>query len=151
MSLLNVVSLDQMRARGAITEADVASLRRAFYEDGAIDRSEAEALFALNTACKTQDPAWADCFVEMLTDHIVNQTAPEGYLTVENAEWLVAQISADGRVDSKTELELLVNVLDKARWSPQGLVAFALAQVKHAVVEGLKYPIFLLSSLHHAQ
>src|SRR5581483_2329098 len=36
----------------------------------------------------------------------------------------------------KTELELLINVLDKARWAPQSLVRFALEQVKHAVVAG---------------
>jgi hypothetical protein len=39
-------------------------------------------------------------------------------------------------VDSKTELELLVTVLDKARWSPVSLVKFALEQVKHAVISG---------------
>ena len=136
MSLLTAISVDAIRARGTITDADVASLRRAYYEDGVIDIAEAQALFALNNACRVQDPSWADCFVEMLTDHLINQTKPEGYLTIENAEWLVNQITRDGLIDSKSELELLVNVLDKARWSPQSLVAFALEQVKRAVIDG---------------
>lgn len=136
MSLLNAISVDEIGARGAITDADVAALRRAFYEDGVIDTAEAEVLFVLNASCRIQDAAWADCFVEMLTDHIVNQAKPEGYLTIENAEWLVGHITNNGTVDSKTELELLVNVLDKARWSPQSLVAFALDQVKRAVIDG---------------
>ena len=38
----------------------------------------------------------------------------------------IERISRDGRVETKTELELLVNVLDKARWAPQSLVRFAL-------------------------
>ena len=136
MSILDAISVTDLCARGSIGEAEVSALRRAFYEDGKIDAVEAERLFQLNTACPVQDASWADCFVEMLTDHVVNQAKPEGYVTAENAEWLVAQICTDGVVDSKTELELLVNVLDKARWSPQSLVAFALAQVSRAVIDG---------------
>lgn len=136
MSLLNAVSVDAIKSRGAVTAADVLQLRRAFYEDAGIDHTEAEILFDLNDACSVQDPSWSDCFVEMLTDFVVNQAKPEGYVTIENADWLVQRISRDGKVESKTELELLINVLDKARWSPQSLVTFALAQVKRAVIEG---------------
>ena len=136
MSLLHAISVSDIRVRGTIVEADVLALRRAFYDDGVIDITEAETLFQLNDSCPTQDAAWSDCFVEMLTDHIVNQAKPEGYVTAEKADWLIANISRDGDVGSRTELELLVNVLDKARWSPQGLVAFALEQVQRAVIEG---------------
>ncbi len=83
-----------------------------------------------------QDPAWADCFVETITDYIVDQAKPEGYLTTDNADWLIERISKDGRIETKTEMELLVSVLDKARWAPQSLVRFALEQVKDAVVHG---------------
>src|SRR5207244_12359937 len=83
-----------------------------------------------------QQPAWADCFVETITDCLGEQAEPQGYLTSENAQWLIERIGKDGRIDSKTELELLVNVLDKARWAPQSLVRFALEQVKDAVLNG---------------
>jgi hypothetical protein len=136
MSVLDAISVAEICARGTITEADVSALRRAFYDDGKIDATEAAALCALNRTCTAQDASWADCFVEMLTDYVVNQDKPHGYVTAENAEWLAVQITTDGRINSKTELELLVNVLDKARWSPQSLVAFALDQVKTAVIEG---------------
>jgi len=49
---------------------------------------------------------------------------------------LTERVATDGRVESKTELELLVNVLDKARWVPQSLVRFALEQVRDAVLDG---------------
>lgn len=136
MSLLSTLSLDDIKARGSITEIDVQRLRRAFYNDGAISKDEAEAVFALHRACPQQDPAWLGCFVEMLTDHIVNQAVPEGYLTAENAQWLLSQIAHDGRVATKAEVELLVNILDKSRWSPQNLVTFALGQVRDAVISG---------------
>ena len=65
-----------------------------------------------------------------------SRPSPEGYLTADNAQWLIERIAKDGRIETKTELELLVNVLDKARWAPQSLVRFALEQVKDAVIDG---------------
>ena len=136
MGVLSRVSVSEIKARGSIKDADVLKLRRSYYDDGHITAEEADALFALNDACPVQDPAWADCFVETITDYIVDQTQPEGYLTAANAAWLIERVANDGRVETKTELELLVNVLDKARWAPQSLVTFALQQVKYAVVTG---------------
>ncbi len=134
MSLSNAVSFSAILARGTISNADVNALRKSFYEDGAIAADEAEQLFKLNDVCKVSDIDWADCFVEMLTDYVVNQVKPEGYVTAENATWLHARITSDGRVDSKTELELLINVIDKARWCPPSLVTLAMEQVKLAVI-----------------
>ena len=45
-------------------------------------------------------------------------------------------IAKEGQIGSKTELELLLNVLDKARWVPQSLVRCALDQVKEAIING---------------
>lgn len=134
MGVLSAVSVSEIKARGSIKDADVLKLRRNYYEDGSITAEEAEGILALNDACPIQDPAWADCFVETITDFIVNQAEPEGYLTQENAQWLIRHIARDGQIGSKTELELLLNVLDKARWVPQSLVQFALQQVRDAIL-----------------
>lgn len=136
MGVLSTVSISEIKARGSIKDADVLKLRRNYYDDGLITPDEAEIIFALNEACPVQDPAWADCFVETITDYIVDQAKPEGYLTTANADWLIARISRDGRIETKTEMELLISVLDKARWAPQSLVRFALDQVKDAVIHG---------------
>lgn len=136
MGVLGALPIAEIKARGSIKDADVLKLRRNYYADGEITPDEAEIIFALNDACPVQDPGWADCFVETITDYIVDQAKPEGYLTTENADWLIARISKDGKVETKTEMELLVNVLDKARWAPQSLVRFALEQVKNAVISG---------------
>jgi hypothetical protein len=136
MAVLSAVSIAEIKARGSIKDADVLKVRRNYYDDGIITAEEADAIFALNDACPVQDPAWADCFIETITDYLVEQAEPRGYLTAENAQWLIERIAGDGRVETKTELELLVNVLDKARWAPQSLVRFALDQVRIAVIEG---------------
>lgn len=136
MGVLGTLPIAEIKARGSIKDADVLKLRRSYYSDGEITPDEAEIIFALNDACPVQDPGWADCFVETITDYIVDQAKPEGYLTTDNADWLIARISKDGRIETKTEMELLVSVLDKARWAPQSLVRFALEQVKSAVLSG---------------
>jgi hypothetical protein len=136
MGVLSAVSVAEIKARGSIKDADVLKLRRNYYDDSRISAEEADAIFALNDACPVQDPAWADCFVETITDYVVDQAEPEGYITAANAQWLIERISRDGKVESKTELELIVNVLDKARWAPQSFVRFALDQVKEAVING---------------
>jgi hypothetical protein len=136
MGVLSAMSVAEIKARGSIKDADVLKLRRSYYDDGRITAEEAEVIFALNDACPVQDPAWVDCFIETITDYIVDQAKPEGYLTADNAAWLIEHISKDGRVESKTEMDLLVSVLDRARWAPLSLVRFALEQVKDAVVNG---------------
>ena len=136
MAVLSAVSIAEIKARGSIKDADVLKVRRNYYDDGRISAEEAEAIIALNDACPVQDPAWADCFIETITDYLVDQAQPEGYLTAENARWLIERIAKDGHVETTTELELLVNVLDKARWAPPSLVRFALEQVKYAVING---------------
>jgi hypothetical protein len=136
MSGLRSLPVDELLARGCIRDADVLKFRRIFYEDGIVAHDEAEILFKLNDACSANDASWAEFFVEALTDFVVYQTQPQGYVTADNVSWLIARISKNGIVDSKTELELAVNVLDKARWAPISLVKFTLEQVKHAVISG---------------
>lgn len=136
MGLLQYVAVNEIRARGNIRDGDVLKLRRAFNEDASISATEADTLFELNGTCSVKDPAWADFFIEAITDYVVNQAQPEGYIVADNAAWLMQRIAADGRVESHTELELLVHVLEKARWSPPSLAHFALEQVKEAVLTG---------------
>jgi hypothetical protein len=136
MSGLQALPIDEIVNRGSLRDTDVQLLRQIFYEDGIVSAQEAELLFKLNIACPVQHADWPSFFVEAITDYVVFQERPQGYLTSVNAHWLIDQVMHDGKVDSKTELELLVNVLDKARWSPVSLVKFALQQVKRAVIQG---------------
>ncbi len=136
MSGLKSIQVEEIIARGSIKDSDVLAFRKIFYEDGVTSAEESDILFKLNDACKVSDPSWAAFFIEAITDFIVFQAQPQGYVTADNAHWFIDRVSADGKVDSKTELELVVNVLEKARWAPVSLVKFGLEQVKHAVISG---------------
>jgi hypothetical protein len=136
MGALKSLPIDEIVQRGSIKDVDVLRFRSAYYCDGIISADEAESLFRLNEACTTQDDAWSDFFVEAMTDYLVNQALPEGYLTADDGQGLIERISKDGKIGRKTELDLVINVLDKSRWSPVSLSAFALEQVRRAVVDG---------------
>ena len=136
MGALKAFAIEEIIKRGSIKDIDVKALRAAFYEDGVIGLDEAQMLFSVNRASPVQDPSWTPFFIEAITDFIVNQAQPEGYLTRENASWLTSRVARDGRVESRAEFDLIVNVLERARWSPASLISFALDQVRHAVVTG---------------
>ena len=125
-----------LTSKNRITAEDVTMLRREVFANGVVTHGEAEALFALDQTARDKCPEWAPFFVEAVTDYIVHQEKPEDYISQENADWLIRAISRDGMVDSRTELELLVHVLEEAKSSPSQLSAYALEQVAHAVIDG---------------
>jgi hypothetical protein len=136
MSGLRSLPIEQIVNRKSIESVDVRSLRRIFHADGIVTAEDADVLFKINKACPTQPADWPGFFIEAVTDYLVFQERPQGYLTAANVQWLLTRISSEGRIQSKTELELLVNVIDKARWAPVSLAKFALEQVKAAVSNG---------------
>lgn len=125
-----------LAAKNRIQTEDVAMLRGEVFGDGVLTGEEAEALLALDESCEQKCAEWPAFLGEAITDFIVHQEKPAGYVSEENADWLVRHVSNDGKVDTKTELELLIKVIEAARSVPERLTAFALEQVAHAVIEG---------------
>ena len=121
---------------GAITPEEILALRREGWGDGQITHAEAEAIFVLDAALGERPPEWCDFLVEAIGEYVLNAWEPRGYVTDEQGTWLIAKVSADGRLDSMTELELLVRVLERAHNAPDTLKQFVLAQVERAVMSG---------------
>jgi hypothetical protein len=78
--------VEQVRATGVISPADVSAVRRALYgDDGTISLAEAEEMFALERVRRAHCREWSEMYVEALTDCVLNQQPPTGYLSAENA------------------------------------------------------------------
>jgi hypothetical protein len=123
--------------QGRIDAADVLMLRRRVFLKGVVTTADAEMVFVLNDRLQgATDESWPPFFVETLTDYIVFQAQPRGYISEDNADWLIARVSRAGHVDTVAELELLVSALERATFSPVRLVSFVLEQVKRGVIEG---------------
>jgi hypothetical protein len=127
-----VSSLRQKRDARA---QDVIALRLAVFDDAVVSPADAEALMALDECMSQPCPEWRAFFVEALTDFIVQQEQPRGYVDPANARWLMARIRRDATVKAN-ELELLVRVLETAVSVPADLQKFTLKQIRHAVLFG---------------
>lgn len=122
-------------ARGEVTDADVLALRQAIFGEIAVTPDEAETLFRVDEGTERRVAGWRMLFLEGLTDWLVRQQEPAGYVTDAQADWLIARIGADQRVRDGTELELVVRVLETADAVPASLAAFGLQLVTRSVVE----------------
>lgn len=123
--------------RRRIQIEDVRALRKFVYRDALIDRDEAEAVFDLAAANYPDCPEWRALFADVMSDWLVVQNEPEGFVSEEKADWLVARIGRSGRVASAAELEMLVVTMEKAQALPTGLIRFAIAQIRKAVASGV--------------
>ena len=125
-----------VKARATITAEDTLEIRRAVWPDGKIDPAEAEAIFDVNASVKGSAQDWVDFFAQAISTYVVWQQSPVGYVDDAKADWLMAKIDADGRVDSLGELELLVKILEDATNIPDTLKDYALRQIEQIVLTG---------------
>lgn len=134
MSALADFPFSVIAERGSIHDNDVAELRRSILDSDGVSAAEAEQLMALSAQCAVQAPEWAEAVRDVLVDFVVHRSQPDGYITQENAEWLIGALAPEGYLTSRRDLDLILAVMDEARWSPAILIAFALEQVRLAVV-----------------
>ncbi|MCB2061718.1 MAG: hypothetical protein KDE21_14480, partial [Novosphingobium sp.] len=127
---------EQAAADGAITPVEILALRREGWTSGRIEPSEAEALFVVNDKLDRHSREWSDFFVEALGEFIINGVEPTGYVDESQAEWLIGKIDHDGKLNSMTELELLIRLFERAQSVPDRLREFALEQIERAVLTG---------------
>ena len=134
MNTLNA-RLGDILKNNRVTDDDVLAVRREVYGDGVITPVEADFIFRINEL-GDKPQSWSELFVEAITSFLVHQTMPHGYINQANAAWLMARIDHDGIVETQTEIELLLRVLEKSRNATDSLEKYALEQVKQAVVYG---------------
>jgi uncharacterized tellurite resistance protein B-like protein len=120
---LNELKVDLL-ADGIIDAGEVARLKEVLYEDGVIDKEEADFLFEINDAVtgKDNDPAWEAFFIQAIADFLLKDEVSPGEIDADEAAWLVEKIGADGQVDG-TEKALLEKLQKEAKSFPETLAA----------------------------
>lgn len=98
-------------ADGKVDAAEVSALREMIMKDGQVDREEAEALFKINDAVSGGEncPEWKQFFVEAVGSHLLNDATSPNVVDGEEAQWLLAKVSNDGKVD-ELEKALLTHI-----------------------------------------
>jgi hypothetical protein len=123
---------------GEMTESEAHRIVNEIYSDGIVSRGEAETLFRLNETLSATNPEWGSRFREALTDFLITREAPEGWVTDEEADWLLEQVHNDGEHPCLEEIDLLIAVLRKADGVPETLAHYTLDAVMHRIIEAGK-------------
>ena len=110
-------------------------MRAEVWADGSVSAPEAEKLLEMN---RSVDPSaeWTNFFVEAISEFMLSQGEPRGYVTEDEATWLIRHVSQDGRVRTAAELELIVKLLEHADYAPASLRRFALSAIEQTVLTG---------------
>ncbi len=122
--------------RRAVTPEQVLDLRRNVWPDGHICRREAEVIFEINDTLESVCGEWRDFFAETMVAHMIEQADPRGYISEDDAAWFVSRVMQDGTIKGETELETLIQLLEKAVDAPVALEMMALGAIKDAVLNG---------------
>lgn len=127
---------DKAAVDGEVSIEEALSLRGSAWADGIVDAYEIAAIFDLNDHLRHRSPEWVDFFVETVTDYLLGNGLPKGYVREDDAQALIERIDGDGRVDSMAELALLEKICERAAALPDCLKAYALKQIEQAVLLG---------------
>lgn len=130
--------LAQLAAQKRVTGQDVLAARAVIYGDMTVSPDEAASLFRINDGVVDDCREWRELFVEAMTDYVVRQQEPRGYIDEAKARWLEEWIMADGKVRGDTELELLIYILEQAEQAPKALYQLALRHVRDEVLSNAR-------------
>jgi hypothetical protein len=106
-------------ADGIIDVDEVKELEEVLYEDGVIDKDEADFLFELNNAVSGNEnaPEWKDFFIKAITSFVLDDDQSNGEVDDDEAKYLYDQIKGDGQIDD-IEKALLENIKAKSKNFP---------------------------------
>jgi len=126
-----------LKHAASLGEAEVRSLRRLVYADDTISRAEATILLELEATLGPDAPKeWRQLLVEALSDHLVNQVRPAGYIADADAAWLIERLADASMLPGPGAFAMLLAVMERARSVPDRLAAFGLGVVAQVVLTG---------------
>lgn len=119
--------LTRIGQMGQMSREDAAERVNDVFRDGVVSREEAERLFDLASTLGEQSPGWDARFIEAIGDYLLLREAPEGWISDDEADWLIARIEASGAKTAERHVELLLALMRKADGAPPRLALYALS------------------------
>ena len=123
-----MANLDELKkdllSDGIIDVEEVETIKHKIYEDGKIDREEANFLFELNGAVTGKDnaPEWKELFIDAITAYVLEDQMSPDVIDEDEADYLYEHINGNGQIDD-TERALLENIKAKAKNFPEKLAS----------------------------
>jgi len=133
MASVNEILTDIL-ADGVLDNDEYMRLRKQIFSDGHISITEADMIFKIDTELKEKPEGWNEFFVNAITDFLIRQTLPVGFVDPIHATWLMERIDQDDRMDEATEEALLLSVLKFAENCPENLEVYTLNKIRQKIV-----------------
>lgn len=117
-----------------LDDSRFSEIRRQVFDDGKVSMEEADLIFKIDSEIMDLPQDWDEFFIGALTDFLIRQTLPIGYVDPIHASWLMERLEYDQNLSDETELELLLNILRLARDVPESLETYALSKVRDKII-----------------
>jgi hypothetical protein len=123
-------------ADGIVDADEVRAINNILYEDGKIEREEANFMFDLNDVVSGRENhySWKDLFIKAITDHVLKDEQSYGAVDEDEADYLIGRIKSDGKID-ETEQALLLKIVEKSTGACEKFQAFILESFKKIILE----------------
>jgi hypothetical protein len=121
-----------------IHAADVIALLREVYADGIATREEAEELIAFDHTLTEPTPGWSEFFAATIADHVTRRLAPAGIVDGEKASWLIGALSRGWHAATPAGFAAVLRVIESVQDVSSCLAAYAIWQLRSAVINGGK-------------
>ena len=131
--MADMQTITAVMSAGKITAADVKALEEKGFPDGITSQGDAEIVYRLDRDSADRDPSWNQAYVDWLTEYYIWRTEPAGSVSEEQANHLIPNLLADGRISGETELELLLNIVSWAHACAAGVGHLVLKVVWESV------------------
>lgn len=128
------VMMSRVARLGEMSEEEARRIVNQVYEDGIVSRGEAEALFRLNDQLTIADAHWKMRFTEAVKDYLLTREPPEGWVSEEEAIWLIKQVDHHGNRPSLEEIDLVIHILRFADGAHESLFDHALSTVSQRII-----------------
>ena len=120
-----------------VTPETALQVRRSIYSHEPLTPADMNIVFAVaRKAGPNACPEWTSLFSEALTDYVVHENTPPDYIPERKAQWLMSELTKSGGISTKAEFAMLIDVMTSAFGVPPSLSAFALNEIKTAIVSG---------------
>jgi hypothetical protein len=116
-----------------LSSQELRELRSQVWAEGSVSAEEAGKLFDMNRSVKPS-AEWTDFFVEAICEFMLSQGEPRGFVTEDEASWLLRRVNREGRIETHAELELIAKLLERAEYAPTSLRRFALGAIEQTVL-----------------
>jgi hypothetical protein len=119
-----------------INAADVIALLREVYADGIGTRDEADELISFDHSLASSTAGWCEFFAASIADHVLQRSEPAGWVDQDKADWLIGALARGRRIATPAGFATILRLLEIAPETPAVLAAYAIDQVRLALIAG---------------